>query len=185
VERVPWCDGKNRLTTTYRWFLAYWAKRLSWKEVSRTFRTSWQNVFRSVQHAVSWGLAHRSLEGIESIGVDEIQWQRGHKYLTLVYQIDADCRRLLWSGKDRTTKTLLRFFRMLGKERSARLGFVCSDMWKPYLKVIAKKAPRSIHVLDRLVPRLNLIHATRFATKSCASQGIENESKSSSAERVS
>lgn len=149
AEKVPWCDGKNRLTTTYRWFLAGWAKRLSWKEVSRAFGTSWQNVFRSVKHAVSWGLSHRKLEGIGAIGVDEIQWQRGHKYLTLVYQIDEGCRRLLWVGKDRTTKTLLRFFRMFGKQRSGRLGFVCSDMWKPYLKVIAKKAPQAIHVLDR------------------------------------
>jgi len=149
VEEVPWCDGKNHLTTTYRWFLAGWARRLSWKGVACAFGTTWQNVFRSVNHAVSWGLAHRSLEGIAAIGVDEIQWQRGHKYLTLVYQIDEDCRRLLWAGKDRTTKTLLRFFRMLGKARTARLSFVCSDMWKPYLKVIAKKAPRAVHVLDR------------------------------------
>ncbi len=149
VEQVPWCDGKNHLTTTYRWFLAGWAKRLSWKGVASAFGTTWQNVFRSVRHAVSWGLAHRSLEGIAAIGVDEIQWQRGHKYLTLVYQIDEDCRRLLWAGKDRTTKTLLRFFRMLGKQRSGQLRFVCSDMWKPYLKVIGKKASQAIHVLDR------------------------------------
>ena len=66
-----------------------------------------------------------------------------------MYQIDAGCRRLLWAGKDRTIKTLLRFFRVLGKERTGRLSFVCSDMWKPYLKVIAKKAPQAIHVLDR------------------------------------
>jgi transposase len=149
VEQVPWCDGKNQLTTTYRWFLAGWGRRLSWKEVAGAFQTTWQNVFRSVKHAVSWGLAHRDMEGIEAIGVDEIQWQRGHKYLTLVYQIDEDCRRLLWAGKDRTAKTLLRFFRMLGKERSARLRFVCSDMWKPYLKVIVKKAGQAVHVLDR------------------------------------
>ena len=149
VEQVPWCDGKNQLTTTYRWFLAGWAKRLSWKGVAEAFGTTWQNVFRSVKHAVSWGLAHRSLEGIESIGVDEVQWQKGHKYLTLVYQIDAGRKRLLWIGQDRTAKTFLRFFRMLGKERSSKLKFVCSDMWKPYLKVIAKKAAQAIHVLDR------------------------------------
>lgn len=149
VEKVPWCDGKNQLTTTYRWFLAGWARRVSWQEVANIFHTTWQNVFRSVNHAVSWGLAHRDLDGIEAIGVDEIQWQRGHKYLTLVYQTEEGCRRLLWVGKDRTAKTLLRFFRMLGKERSARLHFVCSDMWKPYLKVIAKKAGQAIHVLDR------------------------------------
>jgi transposase len=149
VERVPWAEGKSQLTTRYRWFLARWAKRLSWQEVARVFGTTWEHVFRSVKYAVSWGLKHRDLGGIEAIGVDEIQWQRGHKYLTLVYQIDEDCRRLLWVGKDRTTKTFLGFFRMFGKERSRRLRFVCSDMWKPYLKVIAKKAGQAIHVLDR------------------------------------
>ena len=46
VEKVPWCDGKNQLTTTYRWLLARWAKRLSWQEVACAFRTSWEKVFR-------------------------------------------------------------------------------------------------------------------------------------------
>lgn len=149
VEEVPWCDGKNQLTTTYRWFLAGWAKQISWKGVADIFGTSWQSVFRSVQHAVSWGLAYRSLESIEAIGIDEVQWQKGHNYLTLVYQIDAGRKRLLWIGRERTGKTLLRFFRMLGKERSSKLKFICSDMWKPYLKVIAKKAAQAVHVLDR------------------------------------
>ena len=117
VERVPWAEGKNQLTTTYQVFLARWAKLLSWKQVARAFRTTWDNVFRSVKTVVAWGLAHRSLEGIEAIGVDEVQWQKGHKYLTLVYQIDQGCRRLLWIGKDRTAKTFLGFFRMLGRER--------------------------------------------------------------------
>jgi transposase len=149
VELVPWCDGKNQLTTTYRWFLAGWAQRLSWKGTADAFHTSWQNVFRSVKHAVSWGLAQRDLEGVESIGVDEIQYHRGHKYLTLVYQTDKHSRRLLWAGKERTKKTLLQFFQMFGEERSGRLRFVCSDMWKQYLAVIAEKAPQAIHVLDR------------------------------------
>lgn len=149
VERVPWCDGKHSLTTTYRWFLAGWARRLSWKGVAEVFGTTWQNVFRSVKHAVSWGLACRDLSGVASIGVDEVQWQRGHKYLTLVYQIDEHQKRLLWIGQERTIKTLLRFFRMFGKERAGQLKFVCSDMWKAYLKVIAKKAGQAVHVLDR------------------------------------
>jgi transposase len=149
VERLPWAEGKSHLTTAYQWFLAGWAKRLSWQQVAVAFRTSWANVFRSVQMAVRWGLAHRSLEGIEAIGIDEVQWRKGHHYLTLVYQIDSGCKRLLWIGKDRTAKSLLGFFRMLGPARSAALRFVCSDMWQPYLKVIAKKAAQAIHVLDR------------------------------------
>jgi transposase len=149
VERVPWSSGKHQLTDTYAWFLARWAKRLSWTEVAAAFQTSWEKVYRSVEMAVEWGRAHQSLTAIEAIGIDEIQWQRGHRYLTLVYQIDEGCRRLLWVGRDRRVKTLLRFFRWFGKERSAALRFICSDMWRPYLKVIAKRAAQAAHVLDR------------------------------------
>ena len=149
VEAVPWAQGKHTLTNTYMQFLATWAKRLSWQEVAAIFKTSWEKVFRSVEWAVEWGLAHRDMTNIHSIGVDEVLWQRGHKYLTVVYQIDAECKRLLWVGKDRTVRTLLCFFREFGKERSAQVRFVCSDMWKAYLTVIAKKASQAIHVLDR------------------------------------
>ena len=149
VEKVPWANGKHQLTTTYAWFLARWAKRLSWKTVAETFQTSWNHVFQSVSMAVAWGREHQDLSGIAAIGIDEIQWKRGHRYLTLVYQIDAGCRRLLWIGQDRTVETIQGFFQWLGAERSAALRFVCSDMWGPYLRVVAQKAALAIHILDR------------------------------------
>ena len=149
VERVPWAQGKSPVTTSYQRFLAAWAKRLSWQEVADIFRTSWQTVYRSVEKVVAWGLVHRDLDGIQAVGVDEIQWQRGHHYLTLVYQIDNGCKRLLHIAEKRTAKSLLGFFRMLGQDRSAKIKYVCSDMWQPYLKVIAKKAGQALHVLDR------------------------------------
>lgn len=149
VEALPWASGKQHLTTTFSWFLARWAKRLSWSEVAEVFHTTWHQVFGAVEMAVEWGRNHLPLDGIEAVGIDEIQWQRGHHYLTLVYQIDAHCKRLLWIGKDRTAKTLLRFFRWFGKPRTEALRFLCSDMWKPYLKVVAKKAGHALHILDR------------------------------------
>jgi transposase len=149
VEQVPWGDGKHSLTVEYQWYLSAWAKRMSWTEVSQAFRVSWDKVFNAVKQAVSWGLEHRSLEAIESIGIDEVQWHRGHAYQTVVYQLDAGNKRLLWVGAERKAKTLLRFFRFLGKERTAKLQFICSDMWQAYLKVIAKKASQAVHILDR------------------------------------
>jgi len=79
VESVPWGDGKCRLTNTYKWFLARWAKRLSWREVAVVFRTSWDSVYRAVRHAVFWGLAHRDMTEIEAIGVDEVQSLNKHR----------------------------------------------------------------------------------------------------------
>ena len=149
VEYMPWAMGKRPMTQAYGWFLASWAKHLSWKEVATIFRSSWDGVFRSVEMAVEWGRANQDLSNISSIGIDEIAWKKGHKYLTLVYQIDGHCKRLLWLGNERKVKTLLKFFRWFGRERSQSLKYVCSDMWKPYLKVIAKKASDAIHILDR------------------------------------
>ncbi len=141
--------GKRQITRHYAWYLAEWSKRIRWQEVAEAFRTSGHTVFCSVEMAVNWGRAHQDLSGIESIGIDEIQWQKGHKYLTVVYQIDEGRKRLLWVGEHRKLKTLLYFFRWFGKERSAQLNNVCTDMWKPYLKVIKKKAINAINILDR------------------------------------
>ncbi len=157
VEQVPWGDGKCHLTTSYRWFLARWAKRLSWKEVAGVFHTSWENVFRAVKYAVFWGLVHRDESGIEAIGVDEIQWSRGHKYLTLVYQIDDGLKRLLWIGGERTEESLRGFFQLLTDNVRTSIRFVCSDMWKPYLKVVREELGQAVHVLDRfhLMKKMN------------------------------
>lgn len=157
VEEVPWGQGKKQLTKTYMQYLAGWAKLLSWRDVARRFQTSWEKVFHSVEYVVDWGLKHRSLEGITAIGVDEIAWKKGHKYLTLVYQINNGAVRLLWIGKDRTEKTLHSFFDQLGSKRSKLIEYVCSDMWKAYLKVIKERLPKALHVLDRyhIVARLN------------------------------
>jgi len=149
VEKVPWADGKSHTTKPFELFLAQWARKLSWQETARSFKTCWDAVYRSVKTVVAYGLAHRNLDGIEAIGIDEIQYGKGHKYLTVVYQLDAGMRRLLYVGKERTTKTLLKIFFEFGRERTAQLKFVCSDMWPPYLKVIAKKAPQALNILDR------------------------------------
>jgi transposase len=107
VEAVPWAIGKNHLVTTYAWFLVSWAKRMSWKDVSRSFHISWESVYRSVKMAVTWGLAHRNLDGIKAIGIDEIAWRKGKdKFMTLVYQIDSGRKRLLFTGENRTKATL-------------------------------------------------------------------------------
>ena len=60
--------------------------------------------------------------------VDEIQYGRGHQYLTLVYQIEAGCERLLWVGEQRTRESFQKFFDLIKKELSQRIEFVCSHV---------------------------------------------------------
>jgi len=152
VEKVPWSDGKNHFTKHYAAFLADWAKEISWKRVAERFRSSWQTVCSAVEWVVAYGLEHRCLDNISALGVDEIAWHKGHDYLTLVYQIDAGMRRLLWVGEKRTQATMKAFFAdmaILKSDFAANIEVICSDMWKPYLKIIAKTLPQALNVLDR------------------------------------
>jgi transposase len=157
VEEVPWASGKHHLTNVYMQFLAHWARKLSWKETAAAFGTSWEKVCHSVEYMVDWGMEHRSLAGIRAIGVDEIAYGKGHKYLTLVYQIDSGMIRLLWLGKERTVGTFRGFFTMIGPDLASGIQFVCSDMWKPYLRVIRVYCGQALHILDRfhIVAKMN------------------------------
>jgi hypothetical protein len=75
--------------------LARWARRLSWREKAGAFQTSSEAVYRSVE----WG-----------------RGKRADNSLTVIYQIDAHCRRLLSVGKQRSQATLRRGLKMLGLE---------------------------------------------------------------------
>ena len=177
VEEVPWGNGKHQMTTAYVLFLAHWAKKLSWKETALSFRTSWDKVCQAVEVVVQWGLAHRELGAIRAIGVDEVQYSKGHKYLTLVYQIDANCTRLLWVGKERTVATFEQFFDLIGPDLSGKIEFVCSDMWRPYLKVIRERCSNALNILDRfhIVAKINgaLDEVRASEARKLAQDGIE------------
>jgi hypothetical protein len=69
------------------------------------------------------GLQHRTLGQIDAIGVDEIQYAKGPKYLTLVYQIDLGLTRLLWVGKERTIESFQGFFTVMGQEIVSQIAF--------------------------------------------------------------
>ena len=177
VEYMPWSCGKGSITNTFKVFLAQWGKILNWKSVSERFGVGWHIVYESILYVVDFGLKHRDLDTITSLGVDEIAIGKGHKYVTVVYQTDESRRRLLWIGKERKAKTLLRFFMDFGAERSQKIKVICSDMWKPYLKVIAKKIPKALNVLDRfhIMKKFNdaLDEVRRDEVKKLAREGYE------------
>jgi transposase len=153
IEHAPWSDGKRPVTLAMMCLLSRWARSLSWRQTARAFHTRWECVYRAGEWFVQWGLAHRQLEGVQSIGVDEIHWGQGKRAdncLTVIYQIDSPCRRWLWVGQRRTQAPLRRGLAALGTEGVQGLRFVCSDLWRPYLKVIAAQAGQALHVLDRL-----------------------------------
>jgi len=152
VEAMPWSDGKRPYCKAMMQFLGNWARRLSWQETATIFKVSWQAVYRAVDWMVDWGLKHRSLDGITAISMDEIHVGHGKKsfnYLTVIYEIDAQCRRLLWVGRKRTAATLRKGLAALGDPVLKGIQYVCSDMWKAYLNVVGTRLKHACHMIDR------------------------------------
>ncbi len=136
--------------------VAWLAQRTDVSAVANYFRVTWRSVRRIIQRVVAEQRdERRELDGLRVIGMDEISYRKRHKYLTVV--IDHLSGRVVWAGKERKAKTLLRFFRKLGPQRAAELEAVSMDMWEPYITVVGKKAPQARVIFDRfhIVKHLN------------------------------
>ena len=95
------------------------------------------------------------LRPLHWIGVDEVSRRKGHRYLTVVY--DLERRTLLWVGEDRSEQTLKKFFAGLGRRRCRSIQVVCVDMWAAYAKAVREHVPQAQILFDRfhLVQHLN------------------------------
>lgn len=157
VAEIPWSRGKCRLSVGLIWLLSAWCKLLAWDQVASLFGVHWNTVATAVRQAVSYGLEHREMGGILYIGVDELSRQKGHVYVTNVY--DLSTRRLLWSGEGRSKETLRAFFEEHGSVLRETVRGVCCDMWQPYIDVIKEHLPEVTLVFDKFHITQHLLQA--------------------------
>lgn len=157
VEAIPWSEGKSRLSKGLIWLLAAWCKLLPWKQVAQLFGVHWNTVAGAVRQAVGYGLERRELGGVLYIGIDELSRQKGHVYVTNVYDLKA--KRLIWSGEGRSQDTLRAFFEEHGEALKQRVKGVCCDMWQPYIDMIKEHWPEATLVFDRFHIMQQLLRA--------------------------
>jgi transposase len=147
VEKVPWAERWSRVTKSLSRALAELARRTDLSTVADQFSLNWKTVASIIRRVVEWGLQRRRKRPLRVLGIDEVSRKRGHKYLTLVYDLERG--ELVWIGKDRTTDTLRGFFDQLGTRRSRNLQAVCLDMWAPYRDMVSTRASQATICFDR------------------------------------
>lgn len=126
----PWALKYSRFTLLFERLAIDALLEMSVSGVCRLLRLTWDEVSGIMERAVSRGLARRDLSNLHRIGIDEKAVQKGHRYITIVY--DLDTSNVIWMGKDRTEETLDRFFASLPKEIVNQIDCITMDMWKPY-----------------------------------------------------
>jgi transposase len=146
TEAVPFARPGAHLTADLDDLLAWLATRMDKTSVARLCRVSWRTVGRAVERVVAAKLDPGRLEGLFRIGVDEISWRKGHKYLTLV--TDHDRGKVVWGAPGKDAATLDGFFDQLGAERSARIEAVSMDLGPAYLKSVGDNAAQALVCAD-------------------------------------
>jgi transposase len=126
VAHVPWARPAARHTYAFEDTVAWWTVRAAASAVARYLRITWRAVQAIVERVVT-ELAGRTnlLSGLRRIGIDEIAYRKGQRYLTCV--VDHDTGRLVWAAEGRNSGTILKFFYALGAERAKLLTHVSAD----------------------------------------------------------
>jgi transposase len=148
VARVPWARHGSWFTREFEQQVAWLATQCSKRAVCELMRISWYTVGRIVERVVADERSRRGdpLARLARIGIDELSFRSGQRYITVV--VDHDSGRLVWAQEGRDKKTVARFFAELGPERRASLKLVSSDMGEWITRVVAKECPQATLCLD-------------------------------------
>lgn len=149
VAAVPWARHAARHTRGFEQTAAWCATQMSITAATTLLRCAWRTI-GAVLTRVAADLAASSgldgLDGLAKIGIDEVAYRKGHRYLVVV--VDHRRKRLVWARKDRTRATVRAFFDDLGAERTRQLSHVTSDGAGWIAEVLAERAGHAVHCLD-------------------------------------
>jgi transposase len=146
TERVPWARPGARHTADFEDLAAWLAQRMDKTGVARLLRCSWEAVDHIVARVVAAHINDGRLDGLYRVGVDEISYRRGHRYLTIV--ADHDTGHVVWVGKDRTKASFGAFFDALGPARAGQVQAISLDASSIYLPVARERIPQATVCLD-------------------------------------
>jgi transposase len=136
---LPWSEPKSRFTAMFERFAIDVLLETDVLGAARILRLSWDEAWHLMQRAVARGQATKSRRVIRQLGVDEKAAAKGHKYLTLVCDLQAGT--VEYIGDERKTSSLNAFFMTLSPEQKQAIEAIATDMWEPFLHSIHAHVP--------------------------------------------
>lgn len=147
VAAVPWARPGAKCTYALEDTCAWLAAHTALSVLTVLLRLSWRTVSAIVARVVAERAGRTDrLEGLRRIGIDEISYRKGHRYLTVV--VDHDTGRMVWAHEGRNKETLELFFAALGDTRAGLLTHVSADGAEWIHTVVAAHAPSAVLCLD-------------------------------------
>lgn len=156
TEAVPWARPGSRFTRPFEDVVGFLAQRLDHTAVSQILGIAWSTVGSIARRLMAEKLEDRRFDDLRQIGVDEISYQRHHKYLTVV--VNHETGKVVWAAEGKSSEVLKGFFEQLGRERLAQIEVVSMDLSAAYQKAVTEAVPQAEIVFDKF-------HVARLAQK--------------------
>jgi transposase len=141
VVKLPWAEPSSRFTALFEALAIEWLKEASQTAVAGRLQLSWDEIHGIMERAVKRGLARRRAEPVSHLGVDEKAYRKGHKYLTIVNDLQGS--RVLYVAEDRRQSSLDGFWSTLTEEQMVSIEAVALDMWDPYIRSVREHVPNA------------------------------------------
>lgn len=146
-ESIDFIRPYSRCTKRYEKYVYRLAEKMTISDVSKITRLDWKTVKDIDKHYIKKRIVKLQDLNPQRIGIDEVAYEKGHKYLTVVR--DLDLNSVIWIGLDRKKETLDSFFTLLGSEKQRLITVVVLDMWDPYIASVKEHCPSVDIVIDK------------------------------------
>jgi transposase len=136
IEKLGLFHPYLRVTIRMAHYIYQLCRVMTVAEVAFHLGVDWKTVKTIDKFYLEHDYGQPDLNGLRILAVDEIAIRKGHRYLTVV--LDYLSGHILFVGKDRKAKTLIRFFNKLSVSRRKAIEAVAMDMWDPFIKAVKK-----------------------------------------------
>lgn len=147
VEELKFARVFSHCTIRFEDYVAKLCRILPVSQVAELLNLDWKTVKEIDKKYLEEKFSNPDYSSLKILAIDEISYKSGHKYLTVV--LDLEKTRVVWAGKGRSNQTLDKFFAEIGQDKAKEIEAIAVDMWDPYLKSISQAAPQAKVVFDK------------------------------------
>lgn len=176
VCAVPWARDTSRFTRSFEDTVAWLVTHTDQTTVSSLMRIAWRSVGAILERVVAEGRSRIDpLAGITRIGIDEISYRKGHRYLTVV--VDHGSGRLLFATEGKDEAAAQRFYDALGPERCRAVEAISADAAPAFVATARRNCPNAVVCMDPF-------HVVKWATDAVDAirRAVWNEARKSGLE---
>ena len=139
-EEIPFAPGRKSYTKSFQRYVLELSKEMSIKAIANHLGTGW-DLIKGIQKKY----AKLKAKDLRILAIDEIASHKGHKYLTVV--MDLETGAIIYVGEGRSRKSLKKLWRKLGRYKK-NIKAVVMDMWPAFIEAVTINLPNAKIVFD-------------------------------------